>query len=540
MEQQIAETELVVEGKILSSTSQWNTAHNFIYTVHEVQVYKIFNGKYSGVVSVVTPGGRVGDYRLHASESLDLRPGNVGVFFLKPFHKLSGKSQYEVVSDMQGFYRYDLIANTVSNPFESYDGITSDFYNVLRSHFGNTIVQAQFMDFSEAGQNFVQSAQKVAATISPTTISAGTESVVTLTGTGFGSTMGTVEFKWSDDGGNTYQPALASQIQSWTDTEIQVQVPSYAGTGTVRITDAQNNAQETAGILTITFAQSNGETFGIATQTSLIDQNNIGGYTWRMFTDFDADTSARPEFMAAFSNWRCNSNVNWRIGDVTNNDSSVVDGENVIRFDNGNELPMGVLGRCYTFTFTCNSPDEEAAIELDMVIDDGTAYHYGPGTPQPGEFDFQSIVLHELGHGHQLSHVIDSNDVMYYGLAPEVIRRTLGTNDIAGAQFVQTRCSNTGTCQFSATSNLDCTVSLDEVHSSSEINLYPSPVRDFLHIESSLGIEKIDVFDASGRWIQSIDNPSESVNLSSLEIGVYLLHIHLENHEVQNVRILKE
>src|SRR5262245_44723667 len=52
----------IIEGKVLSQNSFWNSNHDFIYTANEIQVYKIFKGAISNAnVFVITEGGTVGN-----------------------------------------------------------------------------------------------------------------------------------------------------------------------------------------------------------------------------------------------------------------------------------------------------------------------------------------------------------------------------------------------------------------------------------------------------------------------------------------------
>ena len=514
---------VIVEGEVVAQKCVWNKSHDFIYTLSIVEVYKSFKGQADQFVTVCTAGGIVDNEGVEVSESLKLKHKDKGVFMLKESdaNVNSELQHFDVVSDLQGFYTYEIHKNECYNPFYRFQGI-DEFYKLMQVELDSPFEIIKENDWFTGNPGAMNKTASVS--FSPKSTSAGTRSVVTLTGSGFGTASGDVAFKWADDGGQTYKSVLGSQIISWTDTEIKVEVPSFAGTGTIQVTDANSVSQESSSALTITFAQTNYESSGQALFTSLIDQDSDGGYTWHMFTDFDANQNAKTDFLNAFYTWKCSSEVNWKMGAVTTTDSTKVDGENVIRFDNGNELPMGVLGRCVSHFFVCGSPQVASVIEIDMIIDDGVTFHYGPGSPPQGVFDFQSVVVHELGHGHQLGHVIDSNDIMYYGLAPGVSRRNLGSNDVVGGDFVQDRCEADSACQFGRTTALLCSIGLHEEQVEFSA-VYPNPAIDHFFVVGEKN-DKLSLFNSLGQMVvfnSGYDGTKWKVDCSKFPEGVYLL-----------------
>ena len=122
---------------------------------------------------------------------------------------------------------------------------------------------------------------------------------LTINGSNFGNTTGTVSFRDADDGGASFIDALASQIVSWNDTEIVVEVPSNAGTGVVRVTHATDTTFADSSVLTITHSETNVTSGGNAYQVQHVNDNGSGGYTWEMFTDFFDDTE-QPGARVAF------------------------------------------------------------------------------------------------------------------------------------------------------------------------------------------------------------------------------------------------
>ena len=98
----------------------------------------------------------------------------------------------------------------------------------------------------------LQAANVVAASISsisPTTIGAGDKSVLTINGSGFGTTKGIVRFKNADTAGSTTIDALETQITSWTDTKIQVEVPGKAGSGDIEVEASTGTKSQISGLI---------------------------------------------------------------------------------------------------------------------------------------------------------------------------------------------------------------------------------------------------------------------------------------------------
>jgi hypothetical protein len=267
---------------------------------------------------------------------------------------------------------------------------------------------------------------------SPTTASAGTGSQITINGSGFGAGPATsskyVEFANSDNGGLTgVRPALVEYV-SWADNQIVVIVPSGAGTGAISV----NNGTATAvssGSLTVSYNIINASTY----QVKHVNMNTQGGYTWQLEKSFDAQTGVKNSFLKSLSAWTCFTGINWKVGDPTPANQTGRDGINIVRFDNGAELPAGVLGVAYTYYTSCGSNKWEIT-ETDLVFDKERTWNFEDALPSPSQSDFQSVVQHELGHAHSLGHVIDTDDLMHYAIAPGT-RRTIGQKNRDAGDF---------------------------------------------------------------------------------------------------------
>jgi hypothetical protein len=76
--------------------------------------------------------------------------------------------------------------------------------------------------------------------------------------------------------------------------------------------------------------------------------------------------------------------------------------------------------------------------------------------------------------------------------------------------------------------------------SSLELEVYPNPTRDFVHLEMSVSSAEVIIYDASGKIINKMNvNTGEVIDFRNVEPGVYFLHINAENSETIK-RIVKQ
>lgn len=460
---------LIVEGKVISKRSFWDNNLNNIYTASKVEVYKVFKGNVTtSFIEVITPGGVVGMQKEEVHPSLELNSNDVGIFMLKnntiTTTNVPTLPKYEPYASVQGFIEYDLLQNTAASAFDSYNNIDIVLYNTI-SGITNTSFSV-IKPFSVKQVTTTNKATPVISNFSPTTVTAGTATQLTINGSNFGSTAGSVGFADANDGGSTFYTALNTQIVSWSNTQIIVEVPDRAGTGNIRVTNTDPASATSAATLTVSYAELNVESdavssgIDVAYSTQHVDDNSSGGYTWQMFTDFNNDANANAAFVRAFNSWASCSGtqINWTIGSVTTTDAVASDGINIVRHDNGGELPNGVLGRCTSRYNGCfNGPTLNWFVsELDIVFDDGTNWNYSTSAPGFTEYDFESVAVHELGHGHQLGHVINTNDVMHYAISNGEQQRTPSVNNLAAGNDVMSRSTTTAVCGNGLMTALSC------------------------------------------------------------------------------------
>jgi hypothetical protein len=552
MSKQVELSSQIIEGEVVSKKSFWDGKHDNIYTSHTVKVYKVFKGHAFETIEVITRGGIIDLEAEVVSHSLQLRHGDMGVFMLTNNNYINTTGNisvpiYKPVSATQSFYKYSLEKDMAVNTFKSVKGIANEFYNQISQNTGTNIVEIEFLNIQEkVSQNQIAlnrssttSNTASITTFSASNYSAGTKSVLTIYGSGYGSTQGTIGFSNANYGGALHTNALDNQVLYWSDTEIQVEIPHFAGTGTVMINTTSNGSIESSDTLFIEFAEINfwfdmgsGQ---VAYQTQHIDNNSNGGYTWEM-NDAFAQSSTRDAFERAFNSWTCGTGINWEIASATTSvNTSSNDDINIITFDTANPFPSGLLAQTYSRYSGCAVGTEIQWFveEIDMVFNGSKNWNYTTNPPISGEVDFETAAVHELGHGHQLGHVIDTNVVMHYSLSSGESQRTLSNSDLTGASDVQARSTTTSVCSQIVMTESACFASLgtDDYKLSDGLKIFPNPAKEEVFIKNnvSLNINRINFYNLEGRLVYSFAennyNNLRRIDISSLSQGMYFIKI---------------
>lgn len=71
------------------------------------------------------------------------------------------------------------------------------------------------------------------------------------------------------------------------------------------------------------------------------------------------------------------------------------------------------------------------------------------------------------------------------------------------------------------------------------ISVYPNPVQDILHLQSSATVEQISIYDLNGRLVKQIAHPESEINVSNLHSGIYLLKVRTSEGEIAR-KMIKE
>jgi hypothetical protein len=454
---------LIVEAEVLDGQGEWDAARQRIYTRQRLRVFRVLKGALpdTAALPLLVEGGQVGLARQALTNTLGPLPvGQQGIFFLVPAPWAGVAPAYAAYASSQGVITYDLPRATAAEPARAYANwaeaaqqttqLSGQLPRTLRP---NARLQAATQQAASLGAARASATQQalapLIASFSPAQTTAGTGAVLTLRGSGFGASRGSggVDFRNADDGGATTTRALDRDYLSWSDTQIQMRVPSLAtgghpaGTGPVRVTTSDGTTADTPSSLVIVFALSNIDNTGgtFVDRPNHVATNATGGLTFRFSPNFRSNAAASAAWQRALTQWRCTSGINWEVGADAAANTIASDNANVVAFDDGT-LPARVLGRTTSYYSGCYNPQGDIIFyvsEIDQQFATSLPFQFGPALASLAQYDFESVAVHELGHAQQLSHLIRPGAIMHFGVAAGASLRTLDpASDVAGGRLV--------------------------------------------------------------------------------------------------------
>lgn len=421
---------MIVSGEVVQQYSYWTESRSTIYTVNTVEVSKIFKSNHSpSYVNVITEGGLVGMDGLIVSHQVRLRKKTKGYFFLQMIdvNLLGYKSEenlYKFENNANGFFSYDAYKDEVKLPKDKLK--RDDFETILssRSNQKTTLIKSQLLSSHISSL----SSSAVIDQLNPTTIEAGDSQILTINGSGFGTpsgnTFGDVEFKNADDGGDTWLEVLNSQIVSWSDNQIKVEVPDFAGSGNVRVITLDNATVESSQSIVVPYAISN-VTYqnraypihhpgSMSNNGSQVDNVQNGAYIFQYNDEFLQNEDAVTHFEDALEDWVCGAGINFEISsETTTIDDQSRDYVNTISF-----ADIESLGVTYQFFSGCDSNDGTINwiwSDIDILFSSGT--NFGYGSVNGNQIDFEEVSRHEIGHAVGFGHNINSSTLMHYSVS---------------------------------------------------------------------------------------------------------------------------
>ncbi len=443
IENRFAESSLIVDGEIVSSECFWFEKN--IYTKHVIQPYSVYKGQLPKKdISIITLGGQIGEDILVVSPSLSLFIGQRGFFCLENWKK--NKEYYLPVFNTMGFINYDPVSFQAADAYSQYGDIKNSFIPSIKRHLNQECIKLN-TPFYDLG-NFGFRANPTFTSITPSIISAGTDSTITIVGANFGFAQGNgkVAFKNANNGGATWEDAEIYTL--WKNDTITVKVPRLAGTGTVRVTNNGNESGTSTQVLVIPYAHINATISSTPYLTRHVQDNGTNNdFIWSISQRFFDSTPAKDGFIRSLESWRCNTYIPWNISIINTAINEIADDNiNVVTWDFVDTLTSNTLGVCFSRFLSCAKTGGGFNVyvkELDIIFSNKRAWHYGLANASGNKFDFVSVASHELGHGHQLGHVNNPTRMMHYSIGINETKRNITTDDINGGKAVLVRSTQT-------------------------------------------------------------------------------------------------
>jgi hypothetical protein len=459
LESRIENSSTIAIATLKSKHSYWDQYHHNIYTLNVMEVTAYPKGQHSQTeIAIITEGGVVGNEAQKNYPETKINPNFEYCVFLIPEDfdvddkiyrsQHPNTIQCKAVARIQGALpfqdgKYRDVFDAPKTEAELLDKIEKILKEKAKKPNGseyiarNNIIEKQNRNLDPFTITSVEDGN---GTMAPGPFIAGTivttnELILKASAGGFGATQGTgkVEFANADDGGATMiEPPNASDYVSWADDEIRVKIPSDAGTGDIKVTDDDDDTDTWDDVsdagFTIKWAMnvvdSDFYLWGSdnRNRVELVEDNAAGGYTMEYSTvgGMDSNTDAKDAFERALTTWRCETFINIDVSATATSDGFADDGTNVVMFASLSGSTLGVATSRYagSGTGTCDMEDTFWRLkELDIRFDSGTTWYYGSGACTGTKYDFESVAVHELGHGHGLGHINDDTKVMYFSIS---------------------------------------------------------------------------------------------------------------------------
>ena len=81
-----------------------------------------------------------------------------------------------------------------------------------------------------------------------------------------------------------------------------------------------------------------------------------------------------------------------------------------------------------------------------------------------------------------------------------------------------------------------------QTHAKVRASVYPNPTSEWVNVESENPVQKIVLYDLNGRLVKAINLPAANryqLNMSDVPSGFYMMQITFDNHQTQNLKIIK-
>lgn len=424
LEDKIRKSDLIIEGQIIEKNSFWDIDHKNIYTSYNLKTVNALKGSSSLNPNLIVKGGIVGDLWQIVSSTREFRIGDKGIFLLKNMNQSNSISnetanRYLLTNGEYGFIDMGNAELKIEPRNEVYDRF-EDVKIIERITCKKVIIEPPVKQTKSA-----QSNHKITG-FSPKEVIAGNGTLLSINGSGFANTQGNGEvwFVYADNPNYIFSNA-GFEIKLWSDSLIQLNVPSGAGSGKI-IVKINNIDAESKEDLTVKFAIKNENNLPII----LLDTDSNGGYTWHLNTNISSFSGAKEIIEKSLKEWMCATSIPWRIGNQIIAEPGY-DNLCTISFGDVNSSNEETLGQANTFVELISYSNTMVYVlkEVDIVFSNEENWSFSQNSFIDQQIDFESVALHEFGHAHLLGHVNNSEDLMHSGITNGAIQN-IGFNNI--------------------------------------------------------------------------------------------------------------
>jgi hypothetical protein len=420
----------IIVGKVLQKQSHWNRDKTQIYTRVVISTEERLKGSaHSGNVTLVIPGGKIGDTTLQVTDTPDFTVGeNVTVFIRSLTDTQAAAVGVEKTGDTTPLYRIH--------------GGTQGKYLILNDKVGrlplmqfkeriSNALTGRIQEYPE-NEKLLNTESALSAPmiygITPSSASAGTNTMITISGTNLGASAGTPFFfyKYSDYYGCPFC------VFSWTDSDAVVNVPIFNASGGYPASAGSGPFY----LKNLSGDQSNSLPFAITF--------SYGGVKWTnpsATADFQVNANGDPFFLKAIQDaantWNAVPNKNFSLiysGPTTAATANINQINEIIWADLQDSSIIGQTSILST---------GDAVEECDITFN--TKFKWSTSVPTPSGFmDVQTVALHELGHWLNLRDLYgkvsgfptDIDKVMYGFSRTGTQKRSLTLYDSLGIRYI--------------------------------------------------------------------------------------------------------
>jgi hypothetical protein len=541
-----ASADVVVSAKLLRQECFRDIRDGRIYTRNFLLPDACWKGfsALPAFIEMISEGGVIDGEGMSYTNTLMPVRGTEGIWFL---HRDASKGTLFPYASLQGLLRKQ------DKDYYDYDGTLLGKANDILA------LPAVLVEKNELPIPVMEGQTLRAGSISfsPKTAIAGIGQVLTITGTGFGSTRGNGYVAFNPYGMGFSDPILSATFRyiSWSDTKIEVEIPSGFSTA-IRVVGS-SGVQESTDTLHI-LANVSMRQFDPADYFYLNNQNGAGGYYWTMHHEIRNNAEAKQATEEVFRHFRCRTGVHYTLQNTgTSARFNLGDNVQTIAFDTlGVELSPGIVARYEQLWSSCILGSETFYYvrSQELRFSKKFSYYYGTGATPAGKTKFRYVMMHELGHSLQLGHVNEEGQTMHpiVDNLPAIKwnqRDTLTKEEIqAGSWLVQQSrnfsfraCGLLPMLQPANCSDVYGSASSLAEFPSESIEIYPNPASDLLSLRGlPAGVSQYFLFSSEGKELRrgSVD-ANARILLHGLPSGCYFLSLEKDGN-ISRHKVLKQ